>query len=121
MRYADVLLMAAELGSPNAQAYFNQVRQRAYTVNDGEGNLSVSDDYREVAVTKENIIKERMLEFAFEGQYWYDLLRLYSRQELLEHMKAKNPNFSAKDFLLPIPYDEHKLDPTRMYQNEGYN
>lgn len=52
MRYADVLLMAAELGSPNAQAYFNQVRQRAYTVNDGEGNLSVSDDYREVAVTK---------------------------------------------------------------------
>ena len=75
MRYADVLLMAAELGSPNAQAYFNQVRQRAYTLNDGEGNLSVSNDYREVAVTKENIIKERMLEFAFEGQRYWDLLR----------------------------------------------
>ncbi|MEB3374623.1 RagB/SusD family nutrient uptake outer membrane protein [Bacteroides sp. CR5/BHMF/2] len=36
MRYADVLLMAAELGSPSAQAYLNQVRQRAYTVNDGK-------------------------------------------------------------------------------------
>ncbi len=36
-------------------------------------------------------------------------------------MKAKNPNFSEKDFLLPVPYDEHKLDPVRMYQNEGYN
>ena len=30
IRYADVLLMAAELGSGNAQNYFDQVRQRAY-------------------------------------------------------------------------------------------
>ena len=30
IRYADVLLMAAELGSPNAQTYFDQVRKRAY-------------------------------------------------------------------------------------------
>ena len=29
IRYADVLLMAAELGSPNALDYINQVRARA--------------------------------------------------------------------------------------------
>ena len=50
-----------------------------------------------------------------------DMDHINGVRELLERMKAKNPNFSAKDFLLPIPYDEHKLDPTRMYQNEGYN
>ena len=33
IRYADVLLMAAELGSPNAQTYFDDVRKRAYGTN----------------------------------------------------------------------------------------
>jgi hypothetical protein len=61
MRYADVLLMAAELGSPNAQSYFDQVRERA-------GLESIS-------ATKENIMKERAIEFAFEGIRYWDLLR----------------------------------------------
>ncbi len=70
MRYADVLLMAAELGSSNAQSYFNQVRQRAYT---SEGELS--SFYTEVAATKENIMQERKLEFAFESINYWDVLR----------------------------------------------
>jgi hypothetical protein len=61
MRYADVLLMAAELGSPNAQSYFDQVRTRA-------GLASIS-------ATKENIMNERAIEFAFEGIRYWDLLR----------------------------------------------
>lgn len=61
IRYADVLLMAAELGSPNAQSYFDEVRERA-----GLGSLGVS---------KENIWRERRLEFAFEGIRYWDLLR----------------------------------------------
>ena len=40
VRYADVLLMAAELGSPNAQSYFDQVRKRAYTFEDDGTTLS---------------------------------------------------------------------------------
>lgn len=71
MRYADVLLMAAELGSPNAKDYLNQVRKRAYTNEEGE----VSSHYKELEATKENIMKERMLEFAFEGLRYWDLLR----------------------------------------------
>ena len=64
MRYADVLLMAAELGSPNAQSYFNQVRNRAFG-----GNAPAK------VATKEAIMQERMYEFAFEGQRYWDLLR----------------------------------------------
>lgn len=75
MRYSDVLLMAAELGSPNAQTYFNKVRERAYTAQNDEGTLELSSYYTEVSATKENIIKERLLEFAFEGQRYWDLLR----------------------------------------------
>lgn len=64
IRYADVLLMAAELGSGNAQAYFDQVRERAY-----------GDDFSSIAVTLERIQNERRLEFALEGLRYWDLLR----------------------------------------------
>lgn len=61
VRYADVLLMAAELDCPNAQTYFDMVRTRA--------GLSSK------ALTKDNILEERHLEFAFEGLRYWDLLR----------------------------------------------
>lgn len=64
MRYADVLLMAAELGSANAQTYFNQVRQRAYGAN-----------FTPLTVSQSNIMKERHLEFALEGIRFWDLMR----------------------------------------------
>lgn len=61
MRYADVLLMAAELGSTNAQDYFDQVRERS-----GLGTKTVS---------QANLMAERRFEFAFEGLRYWDLLR----------------------------------------------
>ncbi|HEX9828545.1 MAG TPA: RagB/SusD family nutrient uptake outer membrane protein [Flavobacteriaceae bacterium] len=64
MRYSDVLLMAAELGSANAQDYFDQVRQRAY-----------QDNFTSIPVNQANIMKERHLEFALEGVRYWDLLR----------------------------------------------
>lgn len=64
MRYADVLLMAAELGSTNAQSYFDAVRQRAY-----QGNFSP------LTVSHSNLMEERRLEFALEGIRYWDLLR----------------------------------------------
>ncbi|WP_163398482.1 RagB/SusD family nutrient uptake outer membrane protein [Flavobacterium fluviatile] len=64
LRYADVLLMAAELGSGSAQSYFDQVRQRAYKTN-----------FTAKSVTQENIMDERRLEFALEGIRYWDLLR----------------------------------------------
>lgn len=134
MRYADVLLMAAELGSPNAQAYLNQVRQRAYTVNDGKGNLSVSGDYREVAVTKENIIKERMLEFAFEGQRYWDLLRQgvdYAASQIAgttsvvsggnpEDVSITASNITGKRGFSQIPNNQITLSNGVLKQNVGW-
>ncbi len=61
IRYADVLLMAAELGSSNAQDYYDMVRERA-----GLSSKTVSTA---------NILEERRLEFAFEGIRYWDLLR----------------------------------------------
>ncbi|MBR4366649.1 MAG: RagB/SusD family nutrient uptake outer membrane protein [Bacteroidaceae bacterium] len=75
MRYADVLLMAAELGANSAQNYFNQVRERAYTVDNGDGTTSLSSSYVQKNLSKDNILEERRLEFAFEGQRYWDLRR----------------------------------------------
>ena len=62
IRYADVLLMAAELGSPNAVAYFNKVHTRA-------GLTAVA------SVSLSDILTERRYELAFEGIRYWDLLR----------------------------------------------
>lgn len=61
MRYADVLLMAAEMGSPRAQEYFDAVRTRA--------------GLNPKTISKEAIMQERFHEFAFEGLRYWDLLR----------------------------------------------
>ncbi len=62
IRYADVLLMAAELGAPGATGYFNQVHERA-----GLDPIA--------SPTLDDIKLERRLEFAFEGLRYFDLLR----------------------------------------------
>ena len=64
IRYSDVLLMAAELGSPNAVSYFNKVHQRA-----DPSAAAVS------SVSKAAILAERRLEFVGEGLRYWDLLR----------------------------------------------
>lgn len=71
LRLADVYLVYAEalLGNnattTNAEAlkFFNKVRARA-----GVDPVSV--------ITLDNLLNERRIEFAFEGQYWLDLVRL---------------------------------------------
>ncbi len=75
------------------------------------------------------ILHERRCELAFENQRWYDLLRFFSTADLIEYMHGKNSadygisnlnNFGEKDIYFPIPYDEWKLNPEKMYQNKGY-
>ena len=64
IRYSDVLLMAAELGSPNAAHYYSEVHNRA---------LGTTGDV--ASVTKADILAERRLEFVGEGIRYWDLLR----------------------------------------------
>lgn len=134
MRYADVLLMAAELGSPNAQEYLNQVRKRAFTGEDEEGNLTVSADYREVSATQTNIMNERMLEFAFEGQRYWDLLRQgvdYAASQIAGNTSVEdggNPsnvsitasNIISKQGLMQIPGNQITLSNGVLKQNAGW-
>lgn len=113
LRYADVALMLAEAcywrgDAPAAESYLNMVRRRA-----GLADWSGSD-------LRQGIYDERLHEFMQEGLRWQDLLRMYGRAEMLEHFGSLNSNFSQKDLLLPIPYNERILNPEGLYQNPGY-
>lgn len=71
IRFADVLLMAAELnlGNAKAQTYLDRVRNRV--------NLP------SVPATLDNIKRERRFELAFEGVRFYDLLRWHDADRVL--------------------------------------
>ncbi|MEI2275149.1 RagB/SusD family nutrient uptake outer membrane protein [Sphingobacterium sp. ML3W] len=133
IRYADVMLLLAEtkyhLGKEaEAIALLDQVRERAGLSSYAASMLN--NDYRTKYPTlKEAILHERRVELAFENQRWFDLIRNYNPQELVTYFKTKNQadygnakisNISTKDRYYPIPFDEYKLDPQRMYQNPGY-
>ncbi|MDR0541417.1 MAG: RagB/SusD family nutrient uptake outer membrane protein [Dysgonamonadaceae bacterium] len=75
IRFADVLLMAAELnaGTPKGDAFLKRVRDRV--------NLPPAP------ASLENIKQERRFELAFEGLRFYDLLRWHDEYLLNENQK----------------------------------
>jgi hypothetical protein len=133
MRYADVILMLAEVNmykgnTATAIQYVDMVRTRAgmptYAV-------SMTDPVyaQKFPTLKLAILHERRSELAFEHHRWFDLLRFFSINDLVTYMHSKNQadwalaqvgNFSNKDEFYPIPFNETILDPKRMYQNPGY-
>lgn len=129
VRYADVLLMAAELGSSNAQSYFDAVRKRAYT----SGGV-VSSNYSALAVTKENILQERRLEFAFESINYWDLLRQgvdYAANKLAleasvfsggnaDVIRINADRIRTTKGLSQIPYNQITLANGTLQQNAGW-
>ncbi len=133
IRYADVILMLAEvnmyLGNDDvAISYLNMVRERAkmplYAVS--KANPEYAAKYPTLKLA---ILHERRVELAFEHHRWFDLLRTFTTDELISYFHAKKQadfgnakltNFTKKDRYYPIPFDENKLDPAKMYQNEGY-
>ena len=112
IRYADVLLMAAEANnkstSPNdtkAQTYLNLVRRRAF------GNTS--NDVTATGTTLYNaILEERRMELAMEGERFFDLVRTGQAQ-------AKIAGFVVgKHEVFPIPQSE--VDISGLTQNPNY-
>ncbi|GAA4438644.1 RagB/SusD family nutrient uptake outer membrane protein [Ravibacter arvi] len=135
MRYADIVLMLAEVNerlgnTAEAIGYLDQARTRAglpdYRTSDAN-----ADYHARYPTLKLAILHERRSELAFENHRLFDLLRAFgdNPQEFVNYFKAKKAadygisdlnNVSKKDIYFPIPFDEHKLDPEKMYQNEGY-
>ena len=119
IRFSDVLLMAAELESPNAQDYLDRVRDRV--------------ELTSVPATLENILRERRLELSLEGVRYFDVLRrglTYAGQQLTHSVRGPNYvgdqqifevtfNSATKGFL-PIPQTEIDLSAGAFKQNDGY-
>lgn len=121
LRYADVLLIYAEavLGDAASTAdagalnAFNKVRRRAGFTTD------------KTSITKADILKERRVEFAFEGDYWFDIQRqgFTAAKQIIEAQERGTYNFngevdqyrvslsSEKQLFLPIPTTEIAANP----------
>lgn len=116
LRYADVLLMKAEalneLGNTSlAEAPLNLVRARA-------GLPAVSGLTQ--AAFREKLLDERRLELAFEGQRWFDLIRVNNGQYAIQFLHSiGKTNMSEKYLLFPIPQKERDANPN-LSQNSGY-
>lgn len=133
LRYADVILMLAEVNlylgdEATAIGFLDQVRERAKLplYNVAKANPTYNSKYPTLKLA---ILHERRVELAFENHRWFDLLRFFTKEELQTYFRAKNQadfgaakltNFGPKDYYYPIPFDEYKLNPTGLYQNEGY-
>ncbi len=120
LRYADILLLAAEALNENgkpaeALTYLNLVRKRAR----GTNNFILPDitttDQTEL---REIIRHERRVELAMEQHRWFDLVRWGTAAQA---MQAAGKNFVAgKHELLPVPQAEIDLSNGRLQQNQGY-
>lgn len=129
-RYADVLLMMAEIANMeggDVAFYLNQVRRRAYGdqyVESLHGYTNGDFEKNELAV-----LHERDKEFVWEGKRWYDIRRMWdSNHRPLAFSPAANydmqepviqENESYK-LLWPIDIATLNKDP-KLKNNPGYN
>ena len=112
IRYAEVLLMAAEAynratasNDTKAQGYINQVRQRAFGNN--LNNITSTG-----AALRQAIWDERRLELAMEGDRFFDLVRTGLAATKITGFQA------GKHEVYPIPQSEINI--SGLTQNPGY-
>ncbi len=113
IRYADVLLMAAEANNratvPNdtkAKTYLNLVRRRAFSVTDASKDVTSSG-----TALKQAIWDERRLELAMEGDRFFDVVRTGQTSKITGFQIGKHEVF-------PIPQEEINI--SGLSQNAGY-
>lgn len=115
-RYADLLLMKAEAKNALGQdptSEMNQIRQRAY----GEHFDNFEFVNRSQTENDDAILQERLLELAFEGKRWWDLIRFDRAFDLVPSLQGKSDD---KYLLLwPIPLSTLSLN-SKLTQTPGY-
>lgn len=122
LRYADVLLMYAEalneIGYSNSQTSealnaLNEVHTRSCASPLQITDLPDKDSFRKA------ILLERQREFPYEGQRWFDLVRMGGAKEA---MKAEGHEIDEYQFVYPIPKTELERvnNEDLMWQNQGY-
>ena len=119
MRYADILLIAAEAlnetdpTDPKKYEWINRVRERARN--------GVESDLPDLTATNQDqfrtaVLEERRFELAFENQRAWDLKR---RNLFLNKMRAQGKNVEDFMLLFPIPDMQTQLNPN-LEQNPGW-
>lgn len=112
IRYADVLLMAAEAYSKvgddtKAQDYVNEVMRRAYGNEDHDIDVTGND-------LTNAIYEERRKELFGEGHRFFDLVRTNNAAGTI-------PGFVAgKNEVFPIPQEEIQFSNDNWKQNDNY-
>lgn len=115
-RYADVLLLIAEAKNALGQDpsdEINLIRKRAFQ--DDFNNHIFENSSKEI--NDEIILKERLLELAYEGKRWWDLLRFDKAFDLVPSLKSRKGEDHLK--LFPISNNILSLEPY-VKQNPGY-
>ena len=122
IRFADVLLMGAELellygDKAKALAYYKRVRERAM----GAGSVNIS----QAQLTLDMIDNERIYELSLEGHRYWDILRRgqeYAERTLTngESNEFKVTYNKAKAGLFPIPQFDITQSKGSLKQNPGY-
>ncbi|WP_088323384.1 RagB/SusD family nutrient uptake outer membrane protein [Polaribacter tangerinus] len=113
IRFADVLLMAAEANNrkeiandTKARQYLNRVRARAFGNSNNEVTVSGSD-------LTAAIYHERRVELVGEGHHFFDLVRTGRGAEIPGFTENKNEVF-------PIPLEEIQFSQGNWSQNNNY-
>jgi hypothetical protein len=117
LRYADVLLVAAEalneINRPgDARTYLNQVRERAREEAGDLPDITTTDQ----DALRDSIIKERHHELALEGKRYWDLVRTGKAPEVLGPLGFKE----GKHERMPVPQSEINISEGAMTQNPNY-
>ena len=106
VRYADVLLMAAELGSSNADTYLSMIRNRA--------------GLPHVYATRQNILDERARELAYEGIRYWDLLR-QGVEVMADAVVRSGGTVQNGGQNVTVAYDRAKIVATKGLSQIPYN
>lgn len=121
LRYADVVLLAAEAANELGQTdlaleYLEMVRARARG-----GNAAILPEITETnqAALRDLIRHERRIELAMEHERFFDLVRWGIAAETLQ-AAGKTQFIKGKNELMPIPQDEIDRSNGVLTQNPGY-